>query len=79
MKKILIVLAIAMTFMSCSKEEIEEQEEGCYMITGWSTVDDGGEQENYFLFLDNGGRQLVDRIVWEMASNGEIVLMCIEE
>ena len=75
----LILGTIAGGMMSCSKEEIEEQAEGCYVITGWSTVDDGGEQENYFLFLDNGGRQLVDKTVWEMAFNGEITLMCIEK
>ena len=57
---------------SCSKAEVPVE---CAVITGWSTVDDGGMQENYFLFLDNGGRQLVDYEIWLRASNGETVCL----
>jgi hypothetical protein len=78
MKKVSIVLlmglAIGMTFMSCSKEEVVIVTDDCVEITGWSR----GQGDNYFIYLGENGRQLVSYEYWLDVTTGKITEFCGE-
>ena len=73
MKKILIVLAVAMTFMSCTKVAVEED---CLDVIGEARADDGNGVIRYFLYFDNGSRSEVNQETWSGFRNGALGVIC---
>tara|TARA_R110000744_G_scaffold372507_1_gene484165 strand:+ start:22 stop:249 length:228 start_codon:yes stop_codon:yes gene_type:complete len=73
MKKILIVLSIAMTFMSCTKVAVEED---CLDVISEARADDGNGVIRYFLYFDNGSRSEVNQETWYNFRNGEFSVIC---
>lgn len=73
MKKILIVLVMAMTFMSCTKVAIEED---CLNVISEARANDGNGVIRYFLYFDNGSRSEVNQETWSNFRNGEFGVIC---
>ena len=74
MKKVLLVLVLGMTLMSCSVEEVVIVADDCVDITGWSR----GQGDNYFVYVGENGRQLVSYEFWLEVTRGRITEFCGE-